>query len=123
MLKLKSLTLALGAIALVTTGMTATAGSWPNLPSRKTAQAAADAPAPMQAAKQVTATGRDTLATGDFEYVGGDADWQLRQHRFTLRGGNFAHASDCTLMATASSTAPIPGRSGFGPAKDQSPGA
>jgi hypothetical protein len=123
MLKLRSLTLALGAIALVTTGMTATAGPGSTRPVWKPAQATTIAPAPMRVAKQDPVAGRDALATGDFEYVGGDAEWQLRQHKFTLRGGTFAHAPDCTLVASASPAAPVAGRKGIGPSGDQSPGA
>lgn len=121
MLNLRTLTLALGATALLTTGMSATAGpGWPALPAGKPAKATADAPTPMRVARQAPAAGRDALPAGGFEYVGGDADWQLRQHRFTLSGGHFVHAPECTLMASA---ATVPGRGGFGPSGDQSPGA
>lgn len=121
MLNLRTLTLALGAVALVTTGMTATAGpGWPAMPASKPAKATADAPASMRAERQAPAAGRDALPAGEFEYIGGDADWQLRQHRLTLRGGHVVHASECTLMASA---ATVPGRGSLGPSGDQSPGA
>lgn len=31
----------------------------------------------------------------DFEYVGGDAGWQLVQHHYIVVNGRFEHASDC----------------------------
>ncbi len=115
MLNIKSLTLALGAIALATVGMTANAGSWPNLPAKKTAQASVKATDTIRVAKQVP-------VAGDFEYIGGDSDWQLRQHKFELRGGTFAHASDCRLVASLT-TAPQPAPARTVPAGDQLPGA
>ena len=125
MLKLKSLILALGAISLVTTAMTAAAGSWPNLPARKTAQATATPSTTARVVKQESTADRGTVAAGDFEFVGGEAGWQLRQHKYELRGGSLAHAPDCTLMASASGVAatPAPARKGGEPAGSQFPGA
>jgi len=105
MFKIRFLTLALGAVTLVTAGMAAIAGPGSTLPAWKPTRAAAGAPAPMRVANQAPAAGREALATGDFEYVGGDAEWQLRQHKFTLRSGTLAHAPDCTLVASAAPAA------------------
>ena len=124
MMNPRTLTLALGAIALVTTAMTATAGSWPNIPARKTVQATGDMPMTLRTAKQDAAIGRDALAAGNFEYVGGDADWQLRQHHYTWSASGLAHASDCTLVASTTTPAqPAPDRRVIEPAGSQLPGA
>lgn len=111
MLKTKSLTLAFGAFALAMTGMTATAGSWPNLPVKKPAAATADKPAMARIAKSDAVLAQGATAAGDFEYVGGESAWQLRQHRLALRGGGFVHAPECTLVADAgTAAAPAAGR-------------
>ena len=47
----------------------------------------------------VSADGASAVATGrilnGFEYTGGDAGWQVAQHRFVLRDGRFAHSEEC----------------------------
>lgn len=123
MLKLGTSALALIAIALATTGMTATAGSWPNLPAKKTAQASGDEPAVTRIARQESAVGRSALSTGDFEYIGGDTGWQLRQHQYTLSGANLVHSPQCTQVASAAAAATLPGGKTIDPAVDQLSGA
>jgi hypothetical protein len=117
MLKLKSLALALGAIAFLTTGMTAMAGSWPNVPARKTAQATESVPAANRIARQEYANARGALPTGDFEFVGGESGWQLRQHHYEFRGGGIAHAPDCTLVSHAAATSADPLRKSLEPTR------
>jgi hypothetical protein len=99
----KLLTSVLAVVALSATG----AMAWPNVlvkkqqPATRTASAECCSVAPTKTAD--TATARATKATtrlvsaDGFEYVGGDTGWQLAQHKFELRSGEFKHASDCPV--------------------------
>ena len=37
----------------------------------------------------------DTLSKGGFEYIGGDAGWQLSQHKYVRVAGKFQHSEEC----------------------------
>ena len=107
------------AVAIGALAVPALAGSWPNIPGSKakwTAKPAVTAPraeesseglaqyryfpseefrgsksfAAGTAAKPATASVKD-----GFEFVGGDAGWQLAQHKYVLSGGRFAHSEEC----------------------------
>ncbi len=99
------LTSALAALALSATG--AMAGSWPNIPSKKASPRAADC-CSVTAAKKAQATDAKApkfapaLVSADgFEYIGGEAGWQLAQHKLQLRSGRLAHAADCPVSLAA----------------------
>jgi len=99
----RTLIVALGAIALATAGTSALALGWPNLPAKRIAQSPTSA---TEVTARVAAPERRGATTvGDFEYIGGESGWSLRQHRMELRGGAFGHAADCTLMAQTSARA------------------
>jgi hypothetical protein len=123
MLKLKSLTLALGAIALASTAMSATAGSWPTIPAKGVAKVSAGVPATTRIAKQEPGVARDTLSSGDFEQVSSEAGWQLRQHQLVPGGGVIVHAPQCVLAANAAVALPAVASKPYLPAGDGSPGA
>ena len=123
MLKLKSLALALGAIALASTAMSATAGSWPTIPAKGVAKVSAGVPATTRIVKQEPGVARDTLSSGDFEQVSSEAGWQLRQHQLVLGGGVIVHAPQCVLAANAAAALPAVASKPYLPAGDGSPGA
>ena len=90
-------TLKIAALAAsVALALPAVAGpSWPPTPPRKAsvnAPAAAKAVAPQNIAAQ-------NEASGDFEYVGGEAGWQLRQPRY--ENGKLAGTAPRALPAAA----------------------
>lgn len=121
MLKIKSLTLALGAIAIAFTGMNATAGSWPSVPAKKVAQVSGNAPATTQVARQETIVARAPVSGDAFERVLNESGWQLREHQLALSGGTLVHSPQCVLAANAAA-APSMGMQSQ-PAGDLSPGA
>lgn len=93
----RSLTLLLSAVALSLTGLAAQAGPGSGHPVWKPESTAAKTPAD----KSPTIGTRLAAAGGDFEFVGGEAGWQLRQHQYVLSGGGFTHSPQCVLAANA----------------------
>ncbi len=95
----------LSAIALSFTGLAAQAGPGSGHPVWKPGRTVAQAPAARSAGieTRLAATG------GDFEFVGGETGWQLRQHRYDLRGGGIAHSPQCILAANAAAPAKASG--------------
>lgn len=83
--------------------------AWKGVEQAPKAAAAATATAPQDAASR---------QVRDFEYVGGDAGWQLVQHHYIVVNGRFEHASDCDHEMRM---AERPGAGGLGDA--QYPGA
>ena len=42
-----------------------------------------------------SANATDTLSKDGFEFIGGDAGWQLSQHKYVRVAGKFQHAEEC----------------------------
>ncbi len=101
----RSLSLTVAAMALAASG-TAMAGSSPNTAAQK-----ADVPA----STCCSATMEDdkermmVASTDAFEYVGGEAGWQLRNPKYEFGGGGLVHAADCPLTVASSQVAPAGG--------------
>lgn len=38
------------------------------------------------------------VVQGGFEEIGGEAGWQLAQHRYVLKDGKFVHGNECDLV-------------------------
>jgi len=77
----------------------AAGSSWPQTPSPKLAGPLwtmfhAAPPAAAHAAT-VAPTIAPTATSDGFQYIGGEAGWQLAQHHYVVRDGRFVHASDC----------------------------
>ena len=79
----------------------AMAGGWPNIPAKKVAASSADCCS--VSAKNEKATNNQSSKTprlispDGFEYLGGEAGWQLAQHKYEYRNGRFTHAPDCPV--------------------------
>ena len=96
MLKTLKLAAVAAATALV---LPAIAGpSWPPTPPRDPGKAPA-------AVKVVKAP--ETRSVNGFEYVGGDAGWQLSQHKYEFVNGRFAMSDECD-HAIRTAIAPTP---------------
>ena len=91
MLKLTRL---VAAMAIAFLALPAAAGSWPNIPARKAPpKAVHQAP---QAEESSESLGQRASASPDgFEFVGGDAGWQLAQHKYVRSDGRFMHSNEC----------------------------
>ncbi len=108
-------------IALVTGALAlpAVAGNGPNHPAWK-APAKTAQPLPQSNDAKAASTKGDRWVSGDFEFVGGEAGWQLVQPAYTLANGAIVHADQCPFKTrTAAALAPI----APGTLRDQSPGA
>jgi hypothetical protein len=62
----------------------------------------------IEAPKIVTAAERTRNVTkpvvrDGFEEIGGDAGWQLSQHRYVLKDGKFAHGDECDHVIRSAS--------------------
>ena len=96
MLKTVKLTIALAAATLV---LPAAAGSWPPTPPRKAAEKSPPAVRVVEAQQPKSIDG--------FEYVGGDAGWQLAQHKYEFTNGKLVMSDECD-HAIRSAQAPTP---------------
>lgn len=113
----------LAATAVAALAFPAAAGSWPNLtrtPAAQPAQASPDGFVTLEGEAMSTleqyryfrneeneklftarsiplveAPGAATRAVNGFEYVGGEAGWQVAQHKYVWSGGRFAHSDEC----------------------------
>ena len=86
----KLLTLALASLALGSSS--AMAMGWPSIPAKK---AAAGECCGIKAGKKAVAAAY--VSSDGFVYVGGDAGWQLGQHKYGWRDGKVAMADDCPV--------------------------
>ena len=91
------------AIAVATLALPAAAGSWPNLPVRKTPQNVAPT-----AREMTLAAPAERWIVNGFEYVGGEAGWQLSPHKLLWVKGQIAHSDECDHVIR-SVKAPTPG--------------
>lgn len=92
--------LLVAAIAASTITLPVLAGGPPfPYPAWKQALPSAESTAPTTDVAQPAASAQPL---SDFQYIGGDAGWQLRQHHYIVVNGRFEHASDCDhAMRTA----------------------
>ena len=102
MLKTATIAVALAAATLV---LPAAAGSWPPTPPRKSTEARKATEKSPPAVRVVKA--QQPKSIGGFEYVGGDAGWQLAQHKYEFTNGKLVMSDECD-HAIRSAQAPTP---------------
>lgn len=96
--------------------------SWPPTPPRKPALQPSQASAQPQSAPRVPAppASKASQSNDGFEYVGGDAGWQLAQHKYDFAGGRFTMSDECDhAIRSAQAATPAEVES----ARRESPGA
>jgi hypothetical protein len=83
--------------AVAALALPALAGSWPPIAPRKatTKPAVVAAPAKPAAAATTAAAKPATAALAGFEQAGGDAGWQLVQHKYDFLDGKFTMSDEC----------------------------
>ena len=97
--------------------------SWPPTPPRKPALQPSQATAQQQSATRAlapTPVSKASQSNDGFEYVGGDAGWQLAQHKYDFAGGRFTMSDECD-HAIRSAQAATPAE--VEAARRESPGA
>ena len=63
--------------------------------------------APRKLAASQPAVNVATAKANGFEYTGGEAGWQLSQHKYVLKAGRFAHSDECDhVIRTAKAATP-----------------
>ena len=94
--------------------------SWPPTPPRKQPSRATGEEQPAPRVAVPPPLSKATPSKAGFEYVGGDAGWQLAQHRYDFVGGRFTMSDECD-HAIRSAQAATPAE--LEAARRESPGA
>lgn len=96
----------MAATAVATLALPALAGSWPNILPRSAAPKAVQATQGALAQKIVSPDG--------FEFIGGEAGWQLAQHKMERRSGSWVHSDECDhAIRAAQAAAPRDGDAAY----------